>query len=79
MFFSYYFILIFSFLIYPVINSLANESKHNIFLKNMDLLTAEPSYKNVGKLTFVKGFELLSNDPRFGGLSGLIINKKKGA
>ncbi len=72
----YYFFLIFSFLIYPVINSLANESKHNIFLKNMDLLTAEPSYKNVGKLTFVKGFELLSNDPRFGGFSGLIINKK---
>ncbi len=40
----------------------------------VELNPERPSVKTVGKLVFLSGFELVSDHPRFGGLSGLDIS-----
>jgi hypothetical protein len=42
-------------------------------LTPIELDSRNPERKEFGRLTFLKGFQLRSRDPRFGGLSGLTI------
>ena len=60
-------------------NSLATELGTPVDLKSskINLFPTDLEKISLNKLKFISGFEIKSNNPDFGGLSGLIINEDK--
>ena len=57
--------------------SFASENKKiDIFSTPLKLNPIDINQKEIGKLEYISGFELNSNERFFGGLSGLSINSK---
>jgi len=46
-----------------------------VYAHDIPLFPDDPDRKNVGKLTYLGGVVLTSPDPRFGGYSGLLVNR----
>lgn len=50
----------------------------DVTLSPIDLKFGDPSFKQIGVLTYVAGFQLTSNDAKFGGISGLSLRPDEG-